>query len=666
MYLTGAMKRRIKMKRFVKRIAAFGLAASLTVGSVAGLYAAEPVRSTFEAAGGEVSWDAGSRLIEIEVLGSQIVLEPSSNVAFVNGAAVQLSQPVVIEGGRAYIEAGDIDRLVMAMMGVEIGEGEHAMAVATAEAIISEFAALVPFPDIGVAIVNANTGFNFTTTMSDSTNADSIWHIGSIGKTFTAVAIMQLVEQGILDLDTPVVNYLPDFSVLPSAGGVGNSDNITVRMLLNHTSGIPLTDGSSGIITRGGHHPAYMNEFVERLATQRMISQEGTVHAYANNGYTLLGILIAYVMGHDNLFEGLNQHMHDYIFDPMGLTRTSLIVTPALRPHMVDAYWMAGVPREFYYWNPLASGTMFTTANEMVSLMTMLLNGGYYNGVQIISPASIDQMWTIEYPATTYGLGIAFMPDPTGSGFIMEGHNGGLIHNFAAMFIDREHGVGVFSATNSTISMGLNEALTGAVLGTAVAEMGGEISTAGATLLDPAATPVEMSLAEMEALAGLYTAAGGLVSFYLEVVDGQMLLHFPAQGLVMTLTPMSDGHFLSDIGIPFWFTERHGTIVLTQGANRDAETARRVDITEFIPDDDFMENWNDFTFVAVPDNDLYVVTNVSFTYGVTDFGVAYMMMELLQRMEPMLMLVSMTLDYPLQYENGEYFFIYNGVRMVRQ
>ena len=656
------------MKKIAKRITAILLAATLMLGSTIGLMAAEPIRATFEAAGATITWDDENRLIVVEIMDVTIILEPDSDIALIDGVPLELTRPVFIENDTAFMEMDDMVAISLALMGADPVEGEHGTAVATAQALATQFMELASVSDFSLAIVNSNTGFSWTHTMSDATDADTIFHLGSIAKTFTAVAVMQLVEQGLLDLDTPIVEYIPEFSTNPSASGEGNYRNITARMLLSHTAGIYINDLGSGAITYDGHYQRYMNEFLGRFANTRMVREEGTAYEYANNGFMLLGILVARLAGHENYFEGFNQFMLENVFEPMGLTRTSFVVTEELRPYVAGVYTMAGMQQQFQYWNSLSTGTMFTTANEMVSLMTMFLNDGYYNGNQILTPQSVNQMFTDQTGTGHYGLGIAFMGDPAGSGFTAVGHNGGMIYNFSAMFINREHGIGAFAASNSNTSQGLNEVLAGAVLGTAIAEVGGE-PTPLASHIDPEAVPVEMDAEELEALAGLFLIAGGMSHLFVDFAEGQLYLRIPAQDLLLALTPMSDGHFSTELGIPFWLiSDNDGNVTLAQGENKYAIAGARADTAQFIPDEDFMENWYGFTFKAYKEQDFYVFLIPTVVFGVTEDGFAYSDNVIINMPQgtTLIMLESMDSDVELLYEDGEYFFNYWGLRFVRQ
>jgi len=660
------------MKKIVKRITAVVLAVALVMGSTIGLMAAEPVRGSFEAAGATVTWDDENRLIVIEIMDATIILEPGSDIALIDGVALNLTSPIFIENDTAFMEMDDMVAISFALMGIDPTEmpeadGEHATAVATAQFLAAQLMELASVPNFSLAIVDANTGFSWTHATGENADTDTIFHLGSIAKTFTAVAVMQLVEQGLLDLDTPIVEYLPSFSALPSRDGEGDYRNITARMLLSHTAGIYTNDWGSGAVTYGGHYERFMNEFLTRFANTSMVREEGTDYEYANAGFVILGILVAHIAGHENYFQGFNQHMLENVFEPMGLTRTSFIVTEELSPYVAQGYRMAGMPGEFQYWNVLPTGSMFSTANEMVSLMTMFLNGGHYNGVQILAPETVDLMFTDQTGIGAYGLGIGFMPDPSGSGMVAEGHNGGMNYNFSAMFLDRENGMGVFSATNSTTSAGLNEVLAGAVLGAAYVELGGEIP-APISHLDPEAVPVEMESEELEALAGFFVAGGGIQHFFVDYAEGQLYLRIPAQELNVALIPMSDGHFATEIGIPFWIhADSDGNVLVAQGANRFAFIAARTDGSEFLPDENFMENWYGFTFKVYQEEDFYVSLLQNMILGVTEEGFAYGIYEFINQLAPVQMLEAMDAwHWELNYADGEYYFYYWGMRFVRQ
>lgn len=659
------------MIKIVRIITVFLLITTFMIGSTINLIAAEPVRQAFEEVEATVTWNNENLLIIVEISGSTIILEPSSNVALVNDVTLELSHPIIIDNNISFIEVDDLEALLLALEGTEPIESEHGMTVEASQIMAYQFMEFAEVPDFSMAIANANTGFNWTNTMSNDTDVDTIFHLGSISKTFTAVAVMQLVEQGLLDLDIPIVEYIPQFSTLPSQNGEGNYRNITARMLLSHTAGIYIDDLGSGFITYGGHYESYMNNFLDRFANTHMLMEEGTAFQYSNTGYMILGILVASIAGHDNYFQGFNQYMLENVFEPMGLTRTSYIVTEELKQYVAQPYTMYGMPQQFQYFNALPTGGLFSTANEMTSLMTMFLNDGYYNGHQILTPESIDLMFTDQTGSGYYGLGILFMLDSSSSksNYIMTGHTGGLIYNFAAMFIDREHGIGAFSASNSTSSQGLNEILVGSALLNAITDTNHEFIPPVSDV-DPEAVAVELTIQQLNNFEGLYLIAGGVQHLFVELVEGELYLRIPDQELDIVLTPMSDGHFSTEMGIPFWLIAKDdGDVFFVQGSNRYAIIGEQVDATQFIPNENFMESLYGFTFKAYIEQDFYVFLIPTMTFGVTEDGFAYSSTEIINlppSITSMIMLESMENNRQLNYENGEYFFYDRGVRFVRQ
>jgi len=108
-------------------------------------------------------------------------------------------------------------------------------------------------------------------------NTSTQFNIGSISKIFTAAAVMQLVEAGKVDLDKPVVDYVPDFTMQDS-----RYKNITVRMLLNHSSGLPGTDIYNGFAA--AVDPDFLANFMVYLANSNLKDDPGVVSVYCNDG----------------------------------------------------------------------------------------------------------------------------------------------------------------------------------------------------------------------------------------------------------------------------------------------------------------------------------------------------------------------------------------------
>ena len=140
--------------------------------------------------------------------------------------------------------------------------------------------------DTGVSGVYSKTENRLLTT-------DILYGIGSVSKIYTTVAVMQLVEDGKVSLDAPVTRYLPDFKMADS-----RYKNITVRMLLNHSSGIMGT-GLSGAVLFDDADPSATDNLLENLSTQRLIAAPGAYSVYCNDGFTLAELIVEAVSGMD-------------------------------------------------------------------------------------------------------------------------------------------------------------------------------------------------------------------------------------------------------------------------------------------------------------------------------------------------------------------------------
>lgn len=152
---------------------------------------------------------------------------------------------------------------------------------------------------------------------------NTLFHIASVAKTMTSTAIMQLREQGKLNLDDPVVKHLPYFRVADP-----RSDTITIRQCLCHTSGIGHpTD-------YGWDQPEFDDEALERhvrgLATHQLLDLAPNAVSYSDIAYNVLGDLIAKVSG-----MSYEQYMKTRLFDPLGMTTTTLMAPRAAHPERV-------------------------------------------------------------------------------------------------------------------------------------------------------------------------------------------------------------------------------------------------------------------------------------------------------------------------------------------
>ncbi len=212
---------------------------------------------------------------------------------------------------------------------------------------------------------------------------NAIFDLASLTKVFTATAIMQLVESGRLKLDAPVASYWPEF-------GQNGKDEITVRQLLTHTSGLrqdlepsPASTGES--------------DALRQIAADRTLNRPGSKFLYSDVGFIVLGELVRRVS-----YEPLDTYVRDHIFLPLGMRDTGYRPAASLKPRIVPADVENGVlrwgevqdPTAFRMGGVAGHAGLFSTAADLTKFARMLLGHGSLNGVNVLKPESVDEMLT--------------------------------------------------------------------------------------------------------------------------------------------------------------------------------------------------------------------------------------------------------------------------------
>jgi CubicO group peptidase (beta-lactamase class C family) len=226
--------------------------------------------------------------------------------------------------------------------------------------------------------------------------------LASVSKPITAVAVMQLVDAGKIELDAPVRRYLPEFRLADPAA----SSQITVRHLLLHTSGIPNTACDTRI------NAETLAEYVAELQTVKLDSPVGTRHNYCSGNYNVLGRIIEVISG-----QTFGEYMQQHIFNPLDMQQSFSSEEQAQAAGMANGYqWFFGlaVPTHHRY-NPsqLSSGYMISSAEDLSHFLISQLNEGRYLDTDILSTNSISAM---QVPGTTrgadggYGFGWVIAP----------------------------------------------------------------------------------------------------------------------------------------------------------------------------------------------------------------------------------------------------------------
>ncbi len=249
---------------------------------------------------------------------------------------------------------------------------------------------------VATGVLNLRTGHPAT--------PDSLFQAGSITKVWTATLVMQLVDEGLVDLDAPLVTYLRDFRVADER----LTATVTTRQLLTHTSGI---DGDLFLDTGRGDDA--LPKYVAAMADLTETVPQGELMSYCNSGYSLLGHLVATLRG--ATFEEV---LRERLLTPLGLTSAGMLPEEALlfgaaTGHLKPADEIVVTPQWGIFRSAGPAGLLHCTATDLLALGRLHLDGGLApDGSRLLSQESVDAMLVphVECPnpwllGTHWGLG---------------------------------------------------------------------------------------------------------------------------------------------------------------------------------------------------------------------------------------------------------------------
>lgn len=277
-------------------------------------------------------------------------------------------------------------------------------------------------------------------------NTCNLQYLQSISKTYLATSVLMLKDQGRIDLDKPVSAYLPDELI----SCIVRSDKITVRMLLNHTSGIPeynyLPKYITVLLQDPGHdfHPL---DYLELICGKELDFEPGVRYSYRNSGYVLLALMMDHLTGDHAAF------IREHIFEKLDLDQTYYRDTPDYlsRPELVDGYWdrySNGIVENSSYLQVqnvkkmVGDDGIVTTAGDALRFLEGLLGG------KLISAASLAEMkiWVNDARGIPqYGLGLDVT---TLGGKEAIGHSGGGLGAGSQLYYFPEQKTYIFLAIN--------------------------------------------------------------------------------------------------------------------------------------------------------------------------------------------------------------------------
>ncbi|MBR7037922.1 MAG: beta-lactamase family protein [Oscillospiraceae bacterium] len=272
---------------------------------------------------------------------------------------------------------------------------------------------------------------------------DTFSCIGSVSKMFTTTAVMQLVDEGKVDLDAPVTDYLPSFRMADP-----RYKDITVRMLADHTSGLlGTTAGDFMLFDDRAARPH--DGLLEELATQRLKADPGDFAAYCNDGFELLAILVEEVSG-----EPFTDYVRHHISDPLGLVQTGTPWDTFRSSSQVETFLSGRIPFATDYCMDIGSGGISSTAPELCRFGSAFFPGD----TTLLSEKSKKAMAarSLEAPyEDCYGLGwdIVSHDDYDAAGVQIVAKGGDIIEQHATLVVapEQEISVSVLSSGGSSM-----------------------------------------------------------------------------------------------------------------------------------------------------------------------------------------------------------------------
>jgi CubicO group peptidase (beta-lactamase class C family) len=292
---------------------------------------------------------------------------------------------------------------------------------------------------------------------------DTIYGIGSITKSFTCVALLQLQERGRLSVDDPVQRHIPEFTTPDRAAAAA----MTLHHFMTHTSGLPPLPSLYPAMARSmagdpatpaqlaGEQQRPLDTYADLLAAlaagdYELLGPPGAHFSYSNDAYALLGLVVERASG-----QPYPEYVRQHILEPAGLTATGFLPPPpgtdaatlyALRPECEEVY-----PAPVWWDAPamLAAGFLKSNATDLLRYLELYRTGGLVGGERLLGAASVAAMMRPYAAMNPYlGYGYGLMVTPGYHGLTLVEHSGGLKGISAHVTVVPERGITAVALCN--------------------------------------------------------------------------------------------------------------------------------------------------------------------------------------------------------------------------
>ncbi|MEA3337578.1 MAG: serine hydrolase domain-containing protein [Chloroflexota bacterium] len=430
-----------------------------------------------------------------------------------------------------------------------IPPGDYTYSVDYAEYRIDQLMKQHHLPSVAVALIDDQDtvwqkAFGLANVEKEiPATVDTVYKLWSISKVFTAIETMRLVEEGLVDLDAPITDTIPDFSI---QSRFPDSEPITIRSILAHHSGLPRNECHS--LMSGPADYDVLGEMAESLKDCHMAFPVGYRYKYINIGPDVLGHIIQELRG-----EYYPRYMKENLLAPVGMENSAFLSTgiPAKRDVALGYEYYKG---EYYPYEQgdithLPSGNLYSTLEDMSAFAKFVFRGGEANGEQVIDRETLMLMFEDQFSSQRdpQPMGLGWKRAPVFGSELLVWHDGGPgegIGSLVALLPERKLGVVLFAneiSFEGSISVFLANEILERMLETKYGVTSPE---------DETSEPVDIDRSLLDDYEGRYVAFGQVMDVFLsgDRLKGKI------QGMKFDLIPVGQtefqvSHWLLNLGL---------------------------------------------------------------------------------------------------------------------
>lgn len=283
---------------------------------------------------------------------------------------INAAQWICPEDGTYYLSVGAMSAATGSLRAYSLTN-----TIAVTRPVVTGYMARFNIPGVSVALVDGDQiawieHFGFANVEeSVPVDGDTVFMIGSLSKTLTTLTALQLFDEGELDLDASVTNYIPEFSLLPRFAGFPT--NITSRNMLDHHSGLPGDIYNGAVSPIDQYWPGYTAWLIEYFAGTYALYPPDMFASYCNSGFNIVAEIVARLDGTSFPASAENR-----LFGPLGMTYSSFIPDKTNVTDNLATGYQGGQPSPDLVMNMPATGGAYSRAEDIASVMIALVNDG--------------------------------------------------------------------------------------------------------------------------------------------------------------------------------------------------------------------------------------------------------------------------------------------------